>query len=116
MLVIPDETQLKMVHAAKCLNPDCDNPVTVPWKKDCCLVRQADVEPNQTHTTSNGNGIENHNGFEDPDHKDTDDIIHCSECGTKYTEKYVEKFAKTMEFTELHLQNMKQASVACILY
>ena len=44
------------------------------------------------------------------------DVIRCSECGTKYPEENVENFIKSMEFSELHLSNMKDSSVACILF
>ncbi|XP_047525760.1 histone-lysine N-methyltransferase SMYD3 [Pieris napi] len=30
--------QLKYVHAAKCFNQECDNPVNVHWQKNCRLV------------------------------------------------------------------------------
>lgn len=42
--------------------------------------------------------------------------VRCEECGTKYTEKHVETFVNTMEFTEEHLKNMENVSVACILF
>lgn len=107
---IPDETQLKIVHAAKCPNEQCDNPVQVPWKENCQLVMKPPKHDNSTEESSSNDVIESEktNGG--------DDVIHCSECGTKFTEQHVECFRKAMEFTELHIQNMKGASVACILF
>lgn len=101
---------MKMVHAAKCLNTQCDNPVVIPWKENCLLVRKPVVENGQNGHDEENNELVLTNGQE------RDGVIRCDECGTKYTDKHVEKFVKTMEFTELHLQSMKGASVACILY
>lgn len=116
-----------MVHAAKCLNASCDSPVVIPWKEDCQLVRKPTPEVNGDKAVQNGN-CENHNGIDEVNGKDhhngldemltdnSSDVVRCNECGTKYTDKHIEDFVKAMEFTELHLQNMKEASVACILF
>lgn len=45
-----------------------------------------------------------------------EDVMCCGLCRTKYTEKQVETFVKTMEVTHAHLQSMEGASVACILF
>ncbi|KAG7303908.1 hypothetical protein JYU34_010821 [Plutella xylostella] len=98
-----DETQLKMVHAAKCLNDQCNNPVQIPWKKDVQLVMRPDQDAENKQNVPETNGY----GY-------VDDVIHCSECGYKYTEQHIEKFRKAMEFTEVHIQEMKSASVAYV--
>ncbi|CAG9109899.1 unnamed protein product [Plutella xylostella] len=98
-----DETQLKMVHAAKCLNDQCSNPVQIPWKKDVQLVMRPDQDAENKQNVPETNGY----GY-------VDDVIHCSECGYKYTEQHIEKFRKAMEFTEVHIQEMKSASVAYV--
>ncbi|KAL4714622.1 hypothetical protein ACJJTC_019685 [Scirpophaga incertulas] len=112
-----DDAQNKMMHAAECLNTDCDNPVSIPWKENCQLVKRLEISEVksydstiQTHSNDDSEvkigGLVNENV--------TEDVVRCNECGTKYTEKHVEQFIKTMEFTELHLQNMKEASVAYV--
>lgn len=101
-----DETQLKMVHGAKCLNSECNNPVTIPWKADCSLVRRPEERFENGHEFNARCNI--------VDALPRDDSIRCGECGTKFTDKHIEIFVKTMEFTELHLQNMKGASVAYV--
>lgn len=118
-----DETQVKYAHAAICLNKQCSNPVSIPWKEDCPLVRKPEKKSgnesnSDSQTTENSeekseqinevsNNIENN--------KDDMDAVHCHECGTKYSEKHIDVFVKTMDFTHVHLQNMERASVACIL-
>ncbi|XP_052737330.1 histone-lysine N-methyltransferase SMYD3 isoform X2 [Bicyclus anynana] len=54
------------------------------------------------------------NGIDKMENKVQDKGICCEECNTEYTEKHVEVFVKTMEFSELHLQNMKETSVAYV--
>ncbi|XP_028174963.1 histone-lysine N-methyltransferase SMYD3 [Ostrinia furnacalis] len=107
-----DETQLKMVHAGKCLNASCDNPVVIKWKENCPLVRTPD---SNTNVNENKN-TESINGLTEltANISIANDVIRCDECGTKYTDKHVEDFVKAMEFTELHLRNMKEASVAYV--
>ncbi|XP_053602088.1 histone-lysine N-methyltransferase SMYD3 [Plodia interpunctella] len=121
-----DDEQLKTVHAANCLNPNCDNPIVIPWKENCQLV----MKPEQNGHKQNGyhdqngqnhneNGIdceENGQGEVNDNHKEngTDDVTRCDECGSKFTEEQKEIFVKAMEFTELHLRNMKDASVAYV--
>ncbi|KAL0850513.1 hypothetical protein ABMA28_012302 [Loxostege sticticalis] len=110
-----DETQLKMVHAGKCLNTSCDSPVQIPWKENCQLVRKPDNNTNGAIETVESES--NHNGLADEltaNISEANDVIRCDECGTKYTDKHVEDFVKAMEFTELHLQSMKEASVAYV--
>lgn len=108
------------MHGAICLNKQCEEPVTIPWKENCQVVRIPT-------TKSEGNGIstDSQNGEEGTISLNTKDVIengedkdtvHCKECGTKYTDKHVDVFVKTMEFTHVHLQNMERASVACILF
>ncbi|RVE50206.1 hypothetical protein evm_005041 [Chilo suppressalis] len=119
-----DETQLKMVHSAKCLNDSCDNPVAINWKENCQLVRKPDNNKLEELSSMNGHSdsietINNQNGIADQfgdvnSITATDNVVRCNECGTKYTEKYLEQFVKAMEFTEVHLQNMKEASVAYV--
>ncbi|XP_059060322.1 histone-lysine N-methyltransferase SMYD3 isoform X2 [Achroia grisella] len=99
-----DESQMKIVHAAKCLNSECDSPVSIPWKEDCLLVRRPEERLENGHTM-NGN-CDIVNGL-----PRGDDSVRCEECGTKFTVQHVELFVKTMEFTELHLQNMKDVDV-----
>lgn len=106
-----------MVHAGKCLNTSCDSPVQIPWKENCQLVRKPDNNTNGASETVESES--NHNGLADEltaNISEANDVIRCDECGTKYTDKHVEDFVKAMEFTELHLQSMKEASVACILF
>ncbi|XP_026728745.1 histone-lysine N-methyltransferase ASHR1 [Trichoplusia ni] len=113
-----DEKQIKHVHGAICLNKQCEEPVTIPWKENCQVVRIPT-------TKSEGNGIstDSQNGEESTISLNTKDVIengedkdtvHCKECGTKYTDKHVDVFVKTMEFTHVHLQNMERASVAYV--
>ncbi|XP_073950793.1 histone-lysine N-methyltransferase SMYD3-like [Choristoneura fumiferana] len=90
-----DDVQIRTVHAAKCLNVQCGNTVNIPWKKNCRLVRKPAMD-SETEPV------------------DTNDVIRCSECGTKYGEKHVEEFVRAMEITEQHLRDMKDASVAYV--
>ncbi|CAG5035443.1 unnamed protein product [Parnassius apollo] len=114
-----DETQLKILHAAKCPNTKCDNPINIPWKENCKLVRKQtidneDKQSKQNGVVSNGQNVD----FKNPtEHGDTvRDIteMQCSVCGTKCTQKFIDLFKKAMEFTEMHLQNMKGTSVAYV--
>lgn len=120
-----DETQVKYAHAAICLNKQCDNPINITWKENCQLVRRpekkVDSEINDNQLSENINDevkveiLANKNDIEDNiENKNDDDTVHCTECGTKYTEKHVDSFVKTMEFTHVHLQNMERASVAYV--
>ncbi|XP_030024541.2 histone-lysine N-methyltransferase ASHR1 isoform X1 [Manduca sexta] len=105
-----DETQIKYVHAAKCLNSECVNPVNIPWKDNLLLVRKAENE----------NGKENGKEYSEdivPVSKNGvigQDSLCCEECGTKYTESHVQTFIKTMEFTHEHLKSMEGASVSYV--
>ncbi|KAM3966835.1 SET and MYND domain containing, class 3 [Aphomia sociella] len=101
-----DETQIRMVHAAKCLNSECENPVNIPWKEGCKLVRGSEDRLENGHSKSEHDDIVNGLSRRDG--------VCCEECGTKLTDKHVELFVNIMEFTELHLQNMKDASVAYV--
>lgn len=107
-----------MLYAAKCPNLKCDNPVRIPWKENCKLVRKPVIEEGEQ---CNQNGIAR-SDQSDIDIKASDKSVvpekdlECAACHAKCTEKYVEKFIKAMEFTEMHLQNMKGTSVACILF
>ncbi|CAK1548106.1 unnamed protein product [Leptosia nina] len=57
-----DKDQLKYLHAAKCLNMKCDNPVNIKWKDDCVLVKEVEKSKlsnvkstsNEKDSTSNG--------------------------------------------------------------
>ncbi|XP_034841219.1 histone-lysine N-methyltransferase SMYD3 [Maniola hyperantus] len=155
-----DENDLKYVHAAKCLNSECNNPVNISWKKNLVLVKKPEKHEKElengkseekTTTDNVGNEITNEkvlgkknestienaekcirknenaiqngeceekttNGIEDMNINGEiqDKSISCEECGTKFTEKNVEIFIKTMEFSELHLQNMKETSVSYV--
>ncbi|CAG4926951.1 unnamed protein product [Colias eurytheme] len=138
-----DESQLKYLHAAKCLNSSCDNPINIQWKENCQLVMKTEkknkiengaITTNGTETEESNlqNGVterDEHidNGLVDKDsniqtngesdmenHVLERDGIYCSECGTHYTDKHVEVFKKTMEFSELHLLNMKETTVAYV--
>ncbi|XP_068628682.1 histone-lysine N-methyltransferase SMYD3 [Battus philenor] len=108
-----DDTQLKILHAAKCPNPKCDNPVNIPWKENCELVRKPIIEKDSEN--QNG-GIPNEH--ENEKQGDVNKILEkdkeCNACGTQCTEKLVELFKKAMEFTEMHLQKMKGSSVAYV--
>lgn len=112
--IILDESQHKLVHAAKCLNIECDRPINIPWKENCQIVRKPEKTAEKENKETNGDFTNGH-------HEELEEIpqsvegLRCEECGTKFTENHVEKFIKAMEFTEMHLQNMKGASVACIL-
>ncbi|XP_061715999.1 histone-lysine N-methyltransferase SMYD3 [Cydia pomonella] len=106
-----DETQIRTVHAAKCLNSECKNTVNIPWK-NCPLVRKADtkhVNGNSVNGDTNGDTVNGENKVEE-----LPDIIRCDECGTKYTDKHVEDFQRAMDITEEHLKVMKDASVAYV--
>lgn len=158
-LLFPDENHLKYVHAAKCLNTKCNNPVNITWRENLVLVKKPETKvenkiengvseekdgDNQVHSKSEkskeignvekferkteipvDNGVSEKTNIEEvrlngeefklngePPNKS----ICCEECGTEYPEKHVEVFVKTMEFSELHLQNMKETSVSCILF
>ncbi|XP_063392698.1 histone-lysine N-methyltransferase SMYD3 [Cydia fagiglandana] len=115
-----DETQVRTVHAAKCLNVECKNTVNIPWK-DCPLVRKADskhVNGDSVNGDSNGDTV---NGDSNGDTvngenrvEELPDVIRCDECGTKYTDKHVEEFQRAMDITEEHLKVMKDAAVAYV--
>lgn len=106
------------MHGAICLNKQCDEPVSIPWKEDCQLVRKPEknVEENGEAKTEKVENTEDLSKEMTKDGGDSKDAFHCKECGTKYTEKHADVFVKTMEFTHVHLQNMERASVACILF
>ncbi|XP_075988833.1 SET and MYND domain containing, class 3 [Anticarsia gemmatalis] len=112
-----DENQIKYAHAAVCLNKQCDQPVNIPWKEDCQLVRKPEKKTENGETDNRILDEEKTDFSEEKlesDGKSDTDAIHCRECGTKYTEKYIDVFVKTMEFTHVHLQNMERASVAYV--
>ncbi|XP_026484663.2 uncharacterized protein LOC113392442 isoform X2 [Vanessa tameamea] len=111
-----DENHLKYVHAAKCLNSECDNPVNITWKENCVLVKKPERK-REPISSQNGDSEERHtNGTKDFDH--TNGIektgVSCEECGKNFTDKQVELFVETMESSELHLRNMKETSVAYV--
>ncbi|KAH9629543.1 hypothetical protein HF086_014554 [Spodoptera exigua] len=116
-VLIADENQLKHVHGAICLNKQCNEPVTIPWKEDCLLVRRPEkTEVNEPSNSKAEKQEENSTDLNKIEENGVDekDALHCKECGTKYTDKHVDVFVKTMEFTHLHLQNMERASVAYV--
>ncbi|XP_072935270.1 histone-lysine N-methyltransferase SMYD3 isoform X2 [Epargyreus clarus] len=103
-----DDNLLKHYHAAQCLNTQCDNPISIQWKANCELVKRLDKE---TDNIQNGNASDHCNGLDEDISGFTGDSTRCNECGTKYTEGRIEAFIKAMEFSELHLQNMKDVDV-----
>ncbi|KAJ0180950.1 hypothetical protein K1T71_003035 [Dendrolimus kikuchii] len=125
-----DENQIKYAHAAKCLNDNCDNPINIPWKANCQLVRKLEngkvnntlqdgssheqngVDEIQNGGHANNEEINNKNGFNIGE--STLDVVKCKECGTKFDEKHIETFVKAMEVTHGHLQSMSGASVAYV--
>ncbi|KAF9795392.1 hypothetical protein SFRURICE_004764 [Spodoptera frugiperda] len=112
-----DENQIKYVHGAICLNKQCNEPVSIPWKEDCLLARRPEkTEVNEPSNSRPEKIEENSTDLDKIEENGVDDkdTLHCKECGTKYTEKHVDVFVKTMEFTHLHLQNMERASVAYV--
>ncbi|XP_049885754.1 histone-lysine N-methyltransferase SMYD3 isoform X1 [Pectinophora gossypiella] len=108
-----DENQHKVLHGAKCLNRECDNPVKIPWKENCELVRKPEKSDDESEPAQNGDALNDHDELEIKQNG-LEQVIHCTECGTKYTENHVNVFIKTMEFTEMHLQNMQETSVAYV--
>ncbi|XP_063547740.1 histone-lysine N-methyltransferase SMYD3 [Cydia strobilella] len=115
-----DETQVRTVHAAKCLNVECTNTVNIPWK-DCPLVRKADSKHVNGDSVNEDSNVDTVNGDSNGDTvngenrvEELPDVIRCDECGTKYTDKHVEDFQQAMEITEEHLKVMKDASVAYV--
>lgn len=109
-----DEKQLNYLHGAKCPNEKCDKPISIEWKSDCKLVIREDLKNAQngnTEISTNGHTDKKQNGVNGVLEND---IVHCNDCGTKVTERQIEVFRKAMDFTELHLQNMKGASVAYV--
>ncbi|XP_050663854.1 N-lysine methyltransferase SMYD2-A isoform X1 [Leptidea sinapis] len=104
-----DEKPLKYLHAAKCLNSICDNPVNIKWKENCVLVRKVQKEFAE-------NGIENGESANSRVHVENGNSVEniCSDCSTAYTDENVEKFITAMEFSEVHLQNMRGTSVAYV--
>ncbi|XP_021205341.2 uncharacterized protein LOC101741215 [Bombyx mori] len=112
-----DGNQVKYVHAATCLNENCEAPVEITWNENCQLVLRPETEGSTQNGVSNGikNGdFQKQNGGCDEEEIDNDEFVHCKECGTKYTEKHVEAFIKIMEFTKQHLKNMEGSSVAYV--
>ncbi|PZC72934.1 hypothetical protein B5X24_HaOG210341 [Helicoverpa armigera] len=114
-----DENQIKYVHGATCLNKQCDEPVSIPWKEDCILVRKPEKKTEENGELATDNQtvekIDENSALVAVNGNDSkEDALHCKECGTKYTEKHVDVFVKTMEFTHVHLQNMERASVAYV--
>lgn len=102
-----DDNHLKYEHAAKCLNAKCDNPINITWKENLILVKKPEPKVEDTNGEDQNGDICSQNGV-------LKDIIRCTECGTKYPEENVENFIKSMEFSELHLSNMKESSVAYV--
>ncbi|KAI5632024.1 MYND finger domain-containing protein [Phthorimaea operculella] len=136
-----DENHHKYLHAAKCLNADCTNPVYIPWKENCQLFIKAENTPDQEKTqtepektpnmekslvesnSQNGDSLPNGHHSTTNSHGDMEIVknqpgqgrsISCDECHTKYTDNHVNVFIKTMEFTEVHLQNMLESSTAYV--
>ncbi|XP_041973756.1 histone-lysine N-methyltransferase SMYD3 isoform X2 [Aricia agestis] len=135
-----DEQLIKYCHAAKCLNTKCDSPVPVFWKKDIQLVKKPEKvkekDDKQSHNgeerasnsaierasnsaiePSNTNGY--HNGVENDSNNHFEDSCEilwdiCEKCGTKYTEQRKSAFKDAMEYSEVHLQDMKGTSVAYV--
>lgn len=113
--IILDESQHKLVHAAKCLNSECDGPINIPWKQNCQVVRKPEKTAEKEDEETSGDFTNGHHEELKEIPQSVEEGLRCEECGTKFTENHVEKFIKAMEFTDMHLQNMKGASVACIL-
>ncbi|XP_026323711.1 histone-lysine N-methyltransferase ASHR1 [Hyposmocoma kahamanoa] len=109
-----DESQHKLVHAAKCLNSECDCPINIPWKQNCQVVRKPEETAEKEDEDTSGGFTNGHHEELKEIPQSVEDGLRCEECGTKFTENHVEKFIKAMEFTEMHLQNMKGASVAYV--
>ncbi|CAH0722239.1 unnamed protein product, partial [Brenthis ino] len=107
-----DENHIKYEHAAKCLNTKCDNPINIIWKENLLLVKNP--EPKVENKVTNGEDhVENGVNCEKID-GELNDLVRCDECGTKFSEERIEMFVKSMEFSEVHLSNMKETSVAYV--
>ncbi|XP_048006438.1 histone-lysine N-methyltransferase SMYD3 isoform X5 [Leguminivora glycinivorella] len=111
-----DETHIRTVHAAKCLNLECKNTVNIPWKgyplvrKDSKHENGGSVNGDSVNRDGvNGDIVNGENGVED-----LADDIRCDECGTKFTENRVKDFQRAMDITEVHLKVMKDAAVAYV--
>lgn len=100
------EDQLVLLHAAKCPGSGCDQPLTIAWKNDLKLVIKRNAEdidlelefqkvyqPEVTNELSN-------------------EIIKCPKCDTEVQNDFIMKYRSAMDFTELHLQNMKNSSTS----
>ncbi|CAH2068269.1 unnamed protein product, partial [Iphiclides podalirius] len=110
-----DETQLKVLHAAKCPNSKCDNPVKIPWRDSCELVRKPSAGTQDDQCNQNGDPTNGHCDIDATNNIEAGPKdLECSACGAKCSEKYVDVFKKAMEFTEMHLLNMKGTSVAYV--
>lgn len=113
-----DEDKIKYVHGAICLNKQCNEPVSIPWKEDCQLVRKPEKKDEENEESKTEKVDENTEDLSKEVSENSvdgkEDTLHCKECGTKYTEKHADVFVKTMEFTHVHLQNMERASVAYV--
>lgn len=55
------------------------------------------------------------NGFSNGDCVD-DFALECPKCKEEITKEFVKKFNDVMDFTHLHLQNMRDKSISCILF
>lgn len=55
------------------------------------------------------------NGFCNGDHVN-DFALECPKCKEEITKEFVQKFKDVMDFTHLHLQNMRDKSISCILF
>lgn len=48
------------------------------------------------------------------DMENTDDELNCTKCNTTISDEFIQQYKEVTEFSEMHLQNMKQT--ACILF
>lgn len=114
-----DETQIAHAHAAKCLNDKCIAPVNIVWKENVQLVRRPVADETDNETSQDTSSDAGNDLCKDEIHNEGVNVegsseVKCNECGTKFDEKHVDNFVKTMEFTHGHLQSMKGAAVAYV--
>nr|XP_032512528.1 LOW QUALITY PROTEIN: histone-lysine N-methyltransferase SMYD3 [Danaus plexippus plexippus] len=110
-----DENRIKYVHAAKCLKDGCEHPVNIKWRENLKLVEK--IEKEKAKENGAGDTIVS-NGCSEPIFNGIlplpDGSVYCGKCGTEFMRNDLDKFMRTMEESEVNLENMKETSVAYV--
>ena len=102
---------MSYMFAAQCPNLSCDYPLQLPWSEDIKINKFTnDLKKFNTNDILT-DGLA-------PLSLNNDAVVNlkCPGCNENIGEKFIKQFKDVMEYTDMHLQNMKDKSITCILY